>query len=161
MKIILSAIIILTCCLAKCKDENGTNTNPVTSIKLSILQFPMKHHYSYRLDSGSIVVSLVRDSANRDSVISEKKIDTKNFTELCKLILDFDKDRYKNKCIEDGQLFNLVFNAGDSVLKDISFSNYYHPGMGKIIGFINSTIDSAFTIGYDKESLLKLEAECK
>ena len=161
MKYLIIAIITLAFLGFKCNDEKVNETTCPDLVSLLIHQYPTNDAIKYDVDSNSIKVWLHRKNVGADSILEQKTIGNEHFKNYCSLINRFDTTRYSNNCVQDGQVMTLLFSKKDSTYKKINFSNYYHVDLGVIINFINSKVDSTYTIHYDKDKLIKELKNCK
>jgi hypothetical protein len=130
-------------------------------ISLLVHQYPLKEVLRYDLDSSIIQVRLINDATGLDSLLFQKTESVAELKQQRMISLShFQQDRYANTCIEDGQVFTLIFRNSDSTLRKVSFQNYYHNDLGQLVRLLNSQVGSVYKISYDKEVILRMVADC-
>lgn len=67
---------------------------------------------------------------------------------------------YRNRCFMDGLILSFDFESA-RFSKEVTVENHYNESMAFVIGFINKICPSKYRLWYDKEALLKWQAECK
>jgi len=130
-------------------------------LSLSIHQYPMKQITEYIIDYKSIKVRFTNRNQGFDSVIIKKTVRSGHLKKLFGYMNSFEKERYYNQCIEDGQIMTLLFTNKTVVLKKVRFSNYYDKHLEQIIKFINQHVGSKYSILYDKNKLISDFENCK
>jgi hypothetical protein len=156
----LSAIVILTMMsgLVQCQRHLSRNVSTVT---LTAHQYPSNNDFLYVIDSASIKVHALQKKTGTDTLAMQQQIEVSNFINCATLIKNFTKDRYIDTCIEDGQVFTLVFEKDSSVLKRVMFSNFYNKYLARLITFVNSKVTAPYKIRYNKDELTKASSNCK
>ncbi|MCU7551416.1 hypothetical protein OCK74_20000 [Chitinophagaceae bacterium LB-8] len=162
MRILIIVLIAMAGTLPKCnKGKVSATSGLIEKVSLSIHQYPMKEVLIYDTDSSSLRVRLLNNSLGVDSLLAERQVDLKGFQIYESDISKFDQELYANQCIQDGQVITLAFMKNDSTLRKVRFSNYYHEGLEKVINFINSNVDSVYSISYNRDQLIGEMKKCK
>jgi hypothetical protein len=158
MKYTLLIIITLVAAMLACSPPQVTaNGSPamIPNITLILHNYPSHLTANYIVDTNSIKVALVDSSIRLDSVLFIHTFSYNEYQNYLQLVKQFDKDHYENKCVQDGQVFTLIVAAKDSILRKVRFSNYYLAELEKIAAIINTHVDSANRIVYNKDMISK------
>lgn len=160
MRYFIFCFVSLLLLATKCEKNTENGENDYDSLRIIFNQYPSKTKKVYQVSPSKVKVSLTNKSLGMDSTLYEKRINWPKGKISIVQGSSFDKDIYKNKCVEDGMIIHLEYEKSDSIIRVVRFTNVYHSALDSIITFVNQEIDSTNQISYNKSYLIELERSC-
>lgn len=158
MKLNLILITSLLLLSTKCEENNKSlsfNDNYIT-IKQKL--YPTPYVKEFMVTKDSLKLYLMNTKSDKDSLLISKKIDTVHLNKIKKVFSKLTDSIYVNKCISDGQVFDVEY-YDNQILKKVRFSNVYNKSLDSAITFLNKNIKNK--IIYDKKKIEALIADCE